>query len=69
LGKAGLFMRMVLIDQHGRVDDLTVLESSGHTVLDHAASSAVRKWLFEPGTEGGIKKRMWVKIPVRFDLK
>jgi protein TonB len=51
------------------VDDLTVLESSGHTVLDRAASSAVRKWLFEPGTQGGIKKRMWVKIPVRFDLK
>jgi len=46
-----------------------VLESSGHSVLDRAALSAVRKWLFEPGTEGGLKKKMWVKIPVRFDLK
>jgi protein TonB len=69
LGYEGLVMLKVLIDENGRVDDLTVLESSGHTVLDRAASSAVRKWLFEPGTEGGIKKRMWVKIPVRFDLK
>jgi TonB family protein len=69
LGYEGLVMLKVLIDENGRVDDLTVLKSSGHTVLDRAASSAVKKWLFEPGTEGGIKKRMWVKIPVRFDLK
>ena len=69
LGYEGIVMLKVLIDENGRVDELTVLESSGHTVLDRAASSAVRKWLFEPGTEGGIKKRMWVKIPVRFDLK
>ena len=69
LGYEGIVMLKVLIDENGRVDDLTVLQSSGHTVLDRAASSAVKKWLFEPGTEGGIKKKMWVKIPVRFDLK
>ena len=68
LGYEGTVMLKVLIDENGRVDDLTVLKSSGHTVLDRAALSAARKWLFEPGTEGGIKKKMWVKIPVRFDL-
>lgn len=69
MGYEGTVMLKVLINENGRVDDLTVLKSSGHTVLDRAALSAVRKWLFEPGTEGGIKKKMWVKIPVRFDLK
>jgi protein TonB len=69
LGYEGMVMLKVLIDENGRVDDLMVFESSGHIVLDRAALSAVRKWLFEPGTEGGIKKKMWVKIPVRFDLK
>jgi protein TonB len=69
LGYEGIVMLKVLIDESGRVDDLMVLQSSGHPVLDRAAASAVRKWLFEPGTEGGIKKKMWVKIPVRFDLK
>ena len=69
LGYEGIVMLKVLIDENGRVDDLIVFKSSGHTVLDRAALSAVRKWLFEPGTEGGIKKKMWVKIPVRFDLK
>ena len=69
LGYEGIVMLKVLIDENGRVDDLAVLKSSGHTVLDRAAVSAVKNWLFEPGTEGGIKKKMWVKIPVRFDLK
>jgi protein TonB len=69
LGYEGIVMLKVLINENGRVDDLTVLKSSGHNVLDRAALSAVRKWLFEPGTEGGIKKKMWVKIPIRFDLK
>jgi protein TonB len=69
LGYEGIVMLKVLIDENGRVDDLTVHQSSGHTILDRAALSAVKNWLFEPGTEGGIKKKMWVKIPVRFDLK
>jgi len=69
LGYEGIVMLKVLINEGGRVDNLTVLKSSGYTVLDRAALSAVRNWLFEPGTEGGIKKKMWVKIPVRFDLK
>jgi protein TonB len=69
LGYEGIVMLKVLIDDNGRVDDLRVLKSSGHRVLDRAALSAVKKWLFEPGTKNGVKKKMWVKIPVRFDLK
>ncbi len=69
LGYEGIVMLKVLIDEAGRVDDLTVFESSGYAVLDRAAISAVRKWLFEPGTEGGIKKKMWVQIPVHFQLE
>jgi protein TonB len=61
-------MLKVLFDVTGRVDHLTVLQSCGYDILDRAALSAVKKWLFEPGTEGGIKKKMWVKIPVRFQL-
>ena len=69
LGYEGIVMLKVLIDENGRVDNLTVLESSGYASLDRAAVSAVKNWLFEPGTEGGLKKKMWVKIPIRFDLK
>ncbi len=62
-------MLKVLINVRGRVDDLRVVASSGHRILDRAALSAVRKWRFEPGTEDGEKKAMWVKIPINFDLK
>jgi protein TonB len=68
-GYEGIVMLKVLVDENGRVDDLMVLESSGHPILDRTALASVRKWLFEPGTEGGIKKKMWVKVPIRFDLK
>jgi protein TonB len=69
MGYEGIVMLKVLVDENGRVDDLMVLESSGYPILDRTALGSVRKWLFEPGTEGGIKKKMWVKVPIRFDLK
>jgi protein TonB len=69
LGYEGIVMLKVLVDENGRVDDLLVLESSGHPILDRTALASVKKWLFEPGTEGGIKKKMWVRVPIRFDLK
>ncbi len=62
-------MLRVLINVSGRVNALRVVTSSGHRILDQAALSAVRKWRFEPGTEDGEKKAMWVKIPINFDLK
>jgi protein TonB len=69
MGYEGIVMLKVLVDENGRVDDLTVLESSGYPILDRTALASVRKWLFEPGTEGGNKKKMWVRVPVRFRLK
>jgi protein TonB len=69
LGYEGIVMLKVLIDENGRVDRLMLLESSGYDLLDRAALLTVKKWLFEPGSEGGTKKKMWVKIPVRFQLK
>jgi protein TonB len=69
MGYEGTVMLKVLVDENGRVRDLMVLESSGYSILDRTALASVRKWLFEPGTEGGIKKKMWVKVPIRFDLR
>lgn len=69
MGYEGTVMLKVLINENGRVDNLKVLQSSGYAILDRTALSTVKKWLFEPGTEGGIKKKMWVKIPIRFQLE
>jgi hypothetical protein len=31
--------------------------------------ASVKAWLFEPGMRGDEKVEMWVKIPIRFQLK
>jgi TonB family protein len=69
MGYEGLVMLKVLVDVSGQVEDLEVVRSSGYSILDNAAISTVKKWVFEPGTEGGKKKKMWVKIPIRFELE
>jgi len=53
----------------GRVSDLRLSTSSGYTVLDQAALTSVKTWLFHLGTRGEEKVDMWVKVPVRFQLE
>ncbi|MEA3548435.1 MAG: energy transducer TonB [Thermodesulfobacteriota bacterium] len=65
----GVVLLEVLIAISGKVADLRLLNSSGHSVLDRAAQKAVRRWLFTPGTIDGRRHEMWVKVPVRFQLK
>jgi protein TonB len=69
MGYEGLVMLKVLVNENGRVEDLAVFKSSGYGALDRAAISSVKTWLFEPGTEDGKKKKMWVKVPIRFQLE
>lgn len=68
-GYEGTVVLDVLVDREGRVRDLSVSQSSGHGVLDRAATKAVRGWLFEPATAGDEKVDMWVKVPLTFRLK
>ena len=68
-GYEGTVILEVLVDTRGRVGALRLLESSGHKILDRAASMSVKDWVFEPGRSGEEKVEMWVKIPVRFEIK
>jgi protein TonB len=65
----GVVLLEVLVNQAGRVHDLKVLQSSGHVILDKAARVSVKKWEFEPGRHGNDKVDMWVRVPIRFQLK
>ncbi len=58
-----------LVDEDGRVREVKIRKSSGHAALDRAALSAVKKWRFEPGRRGAEPVRMWVEVPVRFELR
>ena len=68
-GYEGTVVLEVLVDPSGRVKDLQVFKSGGYTILDKAAVASVKDWLFEPGVRGDEKVEMWVKIPIRFQLK
>ena len=68
-GYQGTVIIDVLVSREGRVSDLRLSTSSGHTILDQAALTSVKTWLFHPGTRGEEKVDMWVKVPVRFQLE
>jgi protein TonB len=57
------------IDTAGRVESLRVLASSGFTLLDDAALTAVRRWRFNPARRGGQPIATEVNIPVRFSIR
>ncbi|MEW6664655.1 MAG: energy transducer TonB [Thermodesulfobacteriota bacterium] len=68
-GIQGTVLLDVLVNSLGRVKDLRVSQSSGHDLLDQAALAAVRAWTYEPARRGDEAVEMWVKVPVRFELR
>jgi protein TonB len=68
-GYEGIVVLEVLVDEEGRVGDMRLFRSSKHGILDRAAMASVKKWLFEPGMHGGEPVEMWVRVPIRFQLK
>ena len=65
----GVVVLSVLVRPDGRVDDARVAISSGAPVLDDAALSAVRTWLFAPATRAGRPVESIVEVPVKFALR
>jgi len=68
-GYQGTVLLEVLVNKAGKVNDLRILQSSGYRILDRSALQSVKTWLFEPGSIGDQKVDMWVRVPVRFELK
>jgi protein TonB len=68
-GYEGTTILEVLVNRKGKVDEVRLSSSSGHSLLDRAAKSSVKKWVFVPARRGNQKVEMWVKIPIRFQLR
>jgi periplasmic protein TonB len=68
-GFQGIVVLSVFVDEKGKVSNLWVSTSSGYILLDNAAVKAVKDWAFEPGMKGDKRIAMWVKVPIRFQLK
>jgi protein TonB len=68
-GYEGTVVLEVLVNPEGKVDDCRILSSCGYSILDKAAMRSVRNWRFEPGMRRDKKVEMWVKVPIKFQLK
>jgi protein TonB len=65
----GTVVLNVLVDTTGRAAEVTVAQSSGYAVLDRSAKADVSRWRFKPARKGFRTVEMWVKVPVRYELK
>jgi TonB family protein len=65
----GTVVLEAMVGVDGMVKNVTVKESSGHSILDDAALKTVRTWQFHPALLGSMKIESSVLVPVRFDLK
>lgn len=68
MGKEGLVVLRVLVDEKGKVKEVKILRSAGFG-FDEEAEKAIRQSLFEPAKHKGKPVACYVKIPVRFVLE
>ena len=67
-GKEGRVLLRVLVDEEGKAKAIEINTSSGHDLLDRAATEAIKKWRFVPARAGGKPIEIWVKVPIEFQL-
>ncbi len=68
-GIEGLVLLEVSVNSLGYITDIFIKKTSGHTLLDRAAYSAVKNWLFIPAVRNGKNINSKIDIPVRFSLR
>jgi periplasmic protein TonB len=67
-GKEGRVLLRVLVDEQGKTKAIEVNTSSGHDLLDRAATDAIKNWRFVPARVGGKPIETWVNVPIEFQL-
>jgi periplasmic protein TonB len=67
-GGEGTVLLSIYILADGRVGEVRLVSSSGHSKLDDSAMREAKKWRFIPGTSDGQPMAMWKQVPVTFRL-
>jgi protein TonB len=68
LREQGTVVLDILVKTDGTIGDIKIKTSSGFKRLDDAAVNAVKRWRYEPATQGGVKIDFWYVQPVEFNL-
>jgi protein TonB len=69
MGMEGTVMLKVLVSREGESLKIEIAQSSGHEILDQAATQVVKRWRFIPARKGDSPLEEWVQVPVSFHLK
>jgi TonB family protein len=67
-GWEGTTVLRVEVTPRGTAAEVALVQSSGHSVLDEAATAAVRNWRFRPARVDNEPVKSAVDVPVRFLL-
>ncbi|WP_345198735.1 energy transducer TonB [Kistimonas scapharcae] len=67
-GQQGTVLLEVFLDKRGHIESVTLVDSSGFSLLDRAAEKAVRRWSFRPLVRDGVALASRVRVPVVFRL-
>jgi periplasmic protein TonB len=65
-GVDGTVLVQALVGKDGKVKDVKVVK--GNEMLNDAAVTAVRQWVFKPALSNNKPVAVWVAVPVRFSL-
>jgi len=68
-GVEGWVRIRILVDERGQVRQAEVVRAEPPGVFEEAVLSAVRRWRFRPGIEGGRSVSAWMETTVRFKLE
>jgi periplasmic protein TonB len=68
-GEEGRVLLAVRVSTEGKAEKVTVSQSSGSELLDHAALTAVQAWRFIPAKRGDAAIVAEVIVPVVFQLR
>lgn len=68
-GWEGTVRLRFIVNTQGAVDEVTVVESSGHREIDQAAIDCIKQWRFSPALKAGVPIAAAVTMPVAFDLR
>jgi protein TonB len=67
-GLEGKVMLRVTVGPDGRITSVTVVQSSGHAILDKAARDGVVRWRFSPARRAAGAIASVIDVPIEFKL-
>ncbi|MCA9401982.1 MAG: energy transducer TonB, partial [Candidatus Omnitrophica bacterium] len=68
-GWTGKVWLEVYINTFGAVQNVNVVKSSGHHVIDQAALEAVREWKFIPASVDGVPEASKIILPIELKME